>query len=143
MFTRSRARTNATLPVARSRLARRLHADSMWGRGYWQSAMESLVAVQAETEHALGEVQRIKREHATLESKQHALQATLRKAAGSVQVTTHQRQVRGESWGYRVRDRSREGYTYDAKVWDWSIVQRPFSVAPGPNISDSQLVASL
>lgn len=58
-----------------------------------QSAMESLVAVQAETEHALGEVQRIKREHATLESKQHALQATLRKAAGSVQVTTHQRQA--------------------------------------------------
>ena len=27
-----------------------------------------------------------------------------------------------------------EGYTYDVGVWDWSIVQGPFSVAPCQNL---------
>jgi hypothetical protein len=51
--------------------------------------MESLMAVQAETETAKLEIQRIKRETEKLDSKQMALQAQLRKAGGSVSVHQH------------------------------------------------------
>jgi len=56
--------------------------------------MESLMAVQAETETAKLEVQRIKRETQKLDSKQMALQAQLRKAGSGGSVSVHQHQNR-------------------------------------------------